>query len=213
MEIKIFYFNLLRECCYVLWDATGECVIADPGSSSENEFNRLCRFVEDNNLKPCGIILTHGHFDHIMGLEDASGKWKVPVYMNTADLVQITEAPKYCAALGLQTKPFTGEITGIGDGDRISFGESHLDVIATPGHTQGGVCYYNAVQGILLSGDTLFAGSIGRTDHIGGDYAQLMKSISSRLMPLDSDVKVYPGHGPSTSIGYERVTNPFLETL
>ena len=213
MEIKPFYFNELRECCYVAWDDTKECVIIDPGCGSDKEFGRLSGFVSDNALKPVAILLTHGHFDHVMGLEDAWRYWNVPVRANILDDIQIRNAPKYCTMLGLKSTPFTGEIENVEDGDRIVFGNTVLEVIATPGHTQGGVCYYNRADAVLFSGDTLFAGSIGRTDHIGGDYDQLIGSISSKLMKLDSDVAVLPGHGPSTNIGYERTTNPFLETL
>ncbi|MBQ0025155.1 MAG: MBL fold metallo-hydrolase [Bacteroidales bacterium] len=213
MEIKSFYFNELRECCYVVWDDSLDCVIIDPGASSEGEFARLCGFISDSGLHPVKILLTHGHFDHVMGLEDAAVKWSVPVYMNSGDLVQLEAAPEYCRMLGLKSVPFSGKTTDINDGDIIEFGNSSFEVIATPGHTQGGVCYYGKESSVLISGDTLFAGSIGRTDHIGGDYEQLMKSITAKLLPLDSDVKVLPGHGYPTTIGYERATNPFLETL
>lgn len=213
MNIKSFYFNELRECCYLVWDGTGECVVIDPGFGSENEFSRLKKFISENGLKPVKILLTHGHFDHVMGLEDAWRYWNVPVFGSVLDSIQIEKAPEYCSMLGLKSTPFTGQLTDIKDGDLVKFGQTELEVIFTPGHTQGGVCYYCRAESVLFSGDTLFAGSIGRTDHIGGDYEQLISSISRKLMTLDSDVDVLPGHGPATNIGYERSTNPFLETL
>ena len=117
---------------------------------------------------------------------------------------------EWCAQLGLAFKPYSGTLHDIADGDIISFGETDLKVIETPGHTQGGVCFLCEKEQVLFAGDTLFAGSIGRTDHPGGDYDQLIASIDRKLMSLDGDIKVLPGHGPATSIGYERATNPFL---
>lgn len=212
MKTKSFYFNELRECCYLVWDETGECAVIDPGFGSENEFGRLKKFIADESLKPVKILLTHGHFDHILGLEEAWRFWNVPVYFSRLDDIQIQGAPQYCAMLGLSTSPFTGEGIDVKDGDRICFGNTELVAIATPGHTEGGVCYLCEKDAVLFSGDTLFAGSIGRTDHIGGDYNKLIGSIVNRLMKLDGDITVLPGHGPATSIGYERATNPFLET-
>jgi glyoxylase-like metal-dependent hydrolase (beta-lactamase superfamily II) len=118
---------------------------------------------------------------------------------------------QWCAQLGLTFKPFTGQFHDLSDGDILSFGHTSLKVIATPGHTQGGVCFLCEEAGILFSGDTLFAGSIGRTDNIGGDYDQLIDSIVRKILPLDGDINVLPGHGPATSVGYERATNPFLQ--
>ena len=210
MNLKALYFNVLRECCYVLWDETLECVIIDPGFSSDGEFARLKRLVTDNGLKPVKVLLTHGHFDHVLGLEAACKFWGVKAYFNEKDREQIERASLYSDALGIETKPFTGEHVNVADGEIISFGTTTLKVIETPGHTQGGVCYLNEAQKILFSGDTLFAGSIGRTDHLGGNLEQILESINTRLMTLDGDIVVYPGHGPRTDIAYERSTNPFL---
>lgn len=213
MEIRPFYFNELRECCYIAWDESKECVIIDPGFGSDNEFDRLKKFVSDNGLEPRKILLTHGHFDHTLGLESAAKYWNIPVYMSLKDVPQLRQHEKYVEMLGLKSNPFTGTPIDVSDGQIISFGSTQIEVLETPGHTPGCVCYLCRESGVLFSGDTLFAGSIGRTDLDGGDYGQIMTSISRKLMVLDSDVRVLPGHGPSTSIGYERSTNPFLETL
>ncbi len=210
MEIKSLYFNGLRECCYIVWDESLECVIIDPGFCNENEFGRLKGFIEEKNLTPVKILLTHCHFDHVLGLEDARLYWNLPVYFDRKDLEQLERAPRYSEMLGLKTKPFLGEITDINDGDLISFGNTELEVISTPGHTEGGVCYYCRKEGVIFTGDTLFAGSIGRTDHLGGNLDQLLGSITRKLMTLDGEVKVFPGHGSKTDIAYERSTNPFL---
>lgn len=210
MEIKTFYFNPIRECCYVAWDATGECVFIDPGCHGEREFQRLKDFVAQRGLKPVKILLTHGHFDHLLGLEDVASAWHIDAWLHPLDRGQMIQSIAWSEELGLPCKPFTGVLHDLADGDKITFGETTLEVIFTPGHTEGGVCFFCRADGVLFSGDTLFAGSIGRTDRPGGDYDRIIESISSKLMTLDGDVQVLPGHGPATSIGYERATNPFL---
>jgi len=210
MEIKALYFNALRECCYLLSDETGECVIIDPGFSSDNEFQRLKSIVEQKNLKPVKVLLTHGHFDHILGLEDTCRFWNIDVYCNERDEEQIQRAPRYSTMLGIPAKEFSGKVISVDEGDTVTFGNTTLKVIATPGHTRGGVCYLNEKDKVIFTGDTLFAGSIGRTDHLGGDLEQILDSINNKLMVLDGDIIVYPGHGSKTDIAYERATNPFL---
>ena len=212
MEIKTFYFNPIRECCYVAWDGRGECVIIDPGCYGDRELNRLKDFVAQQQLKPVMILLTHGHFDHILGLEGVARTWQLDAWIHPDDRRQMLLSGQWCAQLGLSFEPFSGQLHDLKDGDVLSFGRSSLRVIATPGHTPGGVCFYCEEAAVLFSGDTLFAGSIGRTDHEGGDYDSLIGSIVHKILPLDGDVTVLPGHGPATSVGYERATNPFLQS-
>lgn len=210
MEIKTFYFNPLRECCYVAWDETLSCVIVDPGCYGERELKRLRDFVAEKGLKVEAILLTHGHFDHVLGLAPVAREWPVAVYIHPEDREQMVRAAQWCAQLGLAYELYDGPTIDISDGMEIRFGSTTLKVLATPGHTRGGVCFLDEAGKILLSGDTLFAGSIGRTDHPGGDYDQLMASLHDKILPLDGDIAVLPGHGPASSVGYERVTNPFL---
>ncbi|MDD2595203.1 MAG: MBL fold metallo-hydrolase [Bacteroidales bacterium] len=211
IQVKVFYFNELRVCCYVVWDETKECVIIDPGCFSDNELSRLVKFVNDNDLKPVKLLLTHGHFDHVMGLADVAHQWNLTTYVHPDDIGQIKRATRYCSMFGWKIKEPDTERIDLQDNQEVTFGNSKLEVIHTPGHTQGGVCFYNEEQNILFSGDTLFAGSIGRTDHPGGNYDQLMKSIRTKIMILPENTTVYPGHGLETTIGQEIKSNPFLQ--
>ena len=203
-QVGPFYVN-----CYVVSDeGTGETVVIDPGGVSEELLEQLDK-IGAERIKY--ILLTHMHFDHILGLEDVARTWGIDVWVHPLDREQMVHSGQWCAQLGLTFKPFTGQMHDLSDGQTLSFGESSFEVLATPGHTQGGVCFYSSEAAVLFSGDTLFAGSIGRTDHPGGDYDQLIHSILNKILPLDGDVTVLPGHGPATSVGYERATNPFLQ--
>lgn len=240
IHIEYFTFNAFLERCSVVWDADGNSAIVDPGFYSETERDILYRFIENNRLTVKAILLTHGHFDHIYGVAEAAGHYDVPVYIHPADMVIINEAnPALCPAFGLKTpEPFYGtghqatasdrtdavarsagiqgyaalthSVRTVKEGDTISIGSLNFEVIETPGHTPGGVCYLERTEKVLFSGDTLFAGSIGRTDNQWADYDSLMSGIFGKLMELDGDITVIPGHGPDTSIATERMTNPFL---
>lgn len=213
LMIKTFYFNDLRTCCYVLYDGTGECAIVDPGCYTETEKTRLTGFIEDNHLTPKMILLTHGHFDHVMGCAFVSSRWNIPTYMNRKDISQIARATSYGTYFGYTFDAPDQEPADISEGDIISFGRTSLEARLSPGHSPGGVVYYNAEEHYALTGDSLFAGSIGRTDLPGGDLDLLMNSLKERILTLPPDTTVCPGHGQSTTIGHEINTNPFLEHL
>lgn len=210
MQVKIFYVNDLRECCYVVYDKTGECVIIDPGLQTDKEKERVVKFIESNNLKPVKLLCTHGHFDHVMGNAFVTRTWNIPTYIHPLDKGQLERVQQYCQMFGYNIEQPPLDTTDIEDGGEITFGESRLAVIHTPGHTRGGVCYYSEAEKIIFTGDTLFAGSIGRTDLPGGDYDEIMNSLHAKIMAVDPDSVVYPGHGPESTIAHEAVTNPFL---
>lgn len=208
--IKTFYFNDLRTCCYVLYDESGECAIIDPGCYSQSEKDRLVKFVEENSLTPKMLINTHGHFDHVMGNAFVADHWKIPTYMNHGDIQQIGRSKSYGGYFGYEFMEPTTDVTDIQDGNTISFGNTVLKASFTPGHSRGGVALYNEQEGYVISGDSLFAGSIGRTDLPGGDYEELIGNIRTKLLTLPPETVVYPGHGPATTIGDEIEGNPFL---
>jgi glyoxylase-like metal-dependent hydrolase (beta-lactamase superfamily II) len=210
VNYKCFFFNDLRVACYLIWDDTRECVIVDPGCKDENELGRMEKFVEENSLIPVKILLTHGHFDHVMGVQGVADRWDLKAYIHPNDRNFALTAHESCSYFGFNMKPITCEIVNISDNSTIEFGTTKIKVIHTPGHTQGSVCYNYKKQKLLFCGDTLFAGSIGRTDLPGGNFDQLIESITQKLLSLDSATRVMPGHGPETTIGYEYSTNPFL---
>lgn len=211
IKVKTFYVNQLRECCYLVYDQTGECVIVDAGIETPAEQQRIKKFIEENNLKPVKLLCTHGHFDHIMGNAFVTREWNIPTYIHPEDKGQMERAQQYCQMFGYNIEQPPLDTKDLNDGDVIKFGDSQLDVIYTPGHTRGGVCFYSAPDKVILTGDSLFAGSIGRTDLPGGDYDALMDSLHNKVCKVvDKDSVVYPGHGPETTIIHELNTNPFL---
>lgn len=209
IQIKTFYFNDLRECSYVVYDQTKECLIVDPGCQTKSEQDRLVKFIESNNLKPVKLICTHGHFDHVMGNAFVTQQWNVRTYIHPQDKGQLERAQQYCQMFGYSIDQPPLDTIDIVEGEPICFGESKLDVIHTPGHTRGGVCFYSLEDKFIITGDSLFAGSIGRTDLPGGDYDALMESLLKKICVL-GDLKVLPGHGPESTIAQELNTNPFL---
>lgn len=210
IQIKTFYFNDLRECTYLLWDESGEAVVVDPGCHSPQEKERLAKFVKENNLKPVKLLNTHGHFDHIMGNAFVANEWAVKTHIHPLDKSHLERAVNYSQMFGYTVEQPPLDTIDISEKDKIEFGNSHLEVLETPGHTRGGVSFYNRDQKFVITGDSLFAGSIGRTDLPGGDYDQLMHSLLSKITKLGDDFTVYPGHGPATTIGQELASNPFL---
>ena len=209
-DIKIIPFNSFQENCVIVSTETGECAITDPGFYSTEERDRLYGYISSKGLEPAMILLTHGHFDHIGGVRECAEKYGIPVYMDPADKVILENNGWFCKNWGFPL-PDMFQTTDIHDGDRLQLGNDTIEVISTPGHTPGGVCFLDRKNRYILTGDTLFAGAIGRTDNEWGDYDALITGILTKLMELDGDIDVFPGHGPTSNIAYERQNNPFLQ--
>ena len=211
--LKIGYFHcnpVFRENCWIVSDS-GTALLVDPGFADDGEFAPLPEYLRREGLTLEAIFVTHGHFDHILGVNrclEAFGN--VPVYMHPEDKDLQGMAKDMAAPFGFAPEVLFDTVD-IADGQVVEAVGREWEVIATPGHTKGGVCFYCRREGILFCGDTLFAGSIGRTDLHGGDYDKLIVSIMDRLMGLDGDTAVLPGHGRTTTISDERTHNPFLE--
>ena len=211
MKISRFIFNPFQECCYVA-SAQGRCVIIDPGCHGEAETGMLTGALEREGLTPAAILLTHAHPDHVLGVGTLVERYGLSVYMGAGEEETLADSARIRAMSGLPSPSQDWTWTVVRDEEELDFGEGlHFTVIATPGHTPGGVCYHCPEQGVLFSGDTLFAGAIGRTDLPGGDYDQEIVSIMEKLIWLDGGTEIFPGHGPSSTIARERAHNPFLE--
>jgi glyoxylase-like metal-dependent hydrolase (beta-lactamase superfamily II) len=210
IQIKQFVFNPFQENTYVVYDDTKECVIVDAGCYSNGEQDELTGFIKLKGLKPKYAVNTHGHVDHIMGNAFVKEEYGVEILGNPEDLLLLESAIQHALmfGIGLDSVPsFDGYIN---HGDTIRFGNSQLGVIHTPGHSRGGICLLSEEGNFVIAGDTLFRGSIGRTDLPGGNFDQLIESITKRLLPLGDDVIVYSGHGETSTLGWERNNNPFL---
>lgn len=211
MEYKIFVNNPWQENTIVLYDATGEAVIVDCGCFSEDEENRLRDFLSGKSLKPVVLLNTHLHPDHILGNNFMKNTYGLLAKAAREDDFLIDHAVEYAAMLGITgitPPPAVGEY--LKDGDVVRFGNSELQVIAVEGHSPGGLCFYSVADKLLVSGDVLFAGSIGRSDLPGGNGQALIEGIRSKILTLPDEVVVIPGHGPMTSIREERMHNPFF---
>lgn len=212
IKIQSFTFNGFKENTYVLFDESKKCIIIDPGCYEQNEKLELERFIVDNELEPVKLINTHCHIDHVLGNRFVAEKWSLDLEMHELDLPTLHSVKDYCQLYGFHNYEESPEpSTFLKEGDKIHFGNSSLDVLFTPGHAPGHIVLYSKEQHFVIGGDVLFQMSIGRTDLPGGDYDTLINSIKDKLLPLDEQTKVYSGHGPSTTIGYEKTNNPFLK--
>jgi len=213
MVIHAFTFGPFEENTYVLTDDTKQCIIVDPGCYTPEEKRFLAGFIEKEKLQPVRLLNTHGHIDHILGNNMVAGKYGLLPEMHKLDLGIVKAAASYGELWGIRMEPSPEPQHFLDEGDEIIFGNSRLEILFTPGHSEGSITFYSPEEKFLLSGDVLFNGSIGRTDLPGGDYEVLMQTIREKLMILPDDIKVYSGHGPETTIGKERMSNPFLQDI
>ena len=198
LNLKTVPAGVYEANCYILVDEeTKDCAIIDAGGDA----GKISAAVESMQGNPKYLLLTHGHFDHVGGVKEICSKYDIPFYISKTDEEYME---KDNSVFGTLPKA-SGYLK---EGDVVKLGSREIKVIETPGHTKGGLCFL--IDGKLFTGDTLFQGSIGRTDFIGGDMKEIISSIKSKLLPLGDDVEVYPGHGPSSSIKFEKMRNPYL---
>lgn len=206
MNIETLTVGPLGVNCYILYDESGSGIVIDPGDEGEN----IMAAVDRLGLKLTHIVNTHGHFDHIGANGYLKEKSEAKLLVHSADAEMLQHADMAAARFGLTADPSPEPDTLLADGDVIESGDMKLTVIHTPGHSPGGISLHSGPH--LVTGDTLFAGSIGRTDLPGGSMDQLIESVRSRIFTLGDDVRIYPGHGPSSTVGFEREHNPFFTT-
>lgn len=213
VQIKCFTVNPVQENTYILYDETGEAAIIDCGCMSESEEQAINQFVEDKRLNPKLLLCTHLHFDHVWGNAWAVDKWGLKAYCHAEDLSMPPKPSEQLALFGIHSKLINlpdETYTLVDQGDFLHFGNTDLEVRHIPGHAPGHVAFYCKRGGLVLSGDALFAGDIGRTDLWGGNYDALINSIRTQLFTLPEDTVVYPGHGPETTIAREKAYNPYF---
>lgn len=202
--------NPLGENSFVLSDETGECIFIDPGFYYEEEHAEVKNYIAENELKPVKITNTHCHFDHIMGVEFVRNTFDVPFYAHPEDAFWIDRAESQGEMFSIEMAPVKAADYLLNEGDVVRFGNTELEVIHVPGHSPGHVVFYSGQEKFLIAGDVLFYGSIGRTDLPGGDHSTLINTIKEKLFKLPDETKVYCGHGPETTLGFEKSSNPFL---
>lgn len=205
LTIQSFAVMPFDENCYVVSDDTGEGVVIDPGGMAKE----ILAYIREAKLSIKAVLDTHGHCDHIGANDAIRDATEAPLYIHKEDGAMISDIRLNLSAfMGFKVISRPAEHL-LSEGDKISFGNSELEVIHTPGHTKGGVCFIG--DGVAFTGDTLFAGSIGRSDFPGGSEVELIGNIKKKLLALPDETKVYSGHGPSSEIGWERKCNPYLQ--
>ena len=210
MKIACLPFNPIQENSYILWDETSECVVIDAGNSTPREDAALDDFIARHGLKPVLAANTHGHFDHTLGVEHLKQRYGIPFALSSKDRFLVDNAATSGSVFGVKIGAMPSTGIDLEQQDEIRFGNTRLQILRTPGHTPGHVAFYEPQSKSLFTGDTLFRESIGRTDLPGGDYSWIMRSILDVIVPLGEEVRVYPGHGPETTIGHELLYNPFI---
>lgn len=206
MRIQQYVVSACATNCYfAINDETREVLIIDPGASAK----QLAEKVKEHDLKPAGILLTHGHFDHAAAAEELAQLLDVKIYAHEAEQETLETPGLNLSGWEGKSETYHADVY-LKDEQELELAGFKVHVLFTPGHTVGGCCYYFVEQGALFSGDTLFEGSIGRTDFPKGSASQLIRAIKDKLMILPEETAVYPGHGDMTGIGMERVNNPFL---
>ncbi len=214
MQITNFIFNPFSENTYLLHNESGECWVVDPGYYGPEEGADLLKFIEGKKLRPTKVLLTHAHLDHVFGLNDFLQHFpEVPFYMHADELPVLQAAPEVGERYGLYCAAVTRAPQFLNEGDTLRLGDEVFEVFFTPGHSPGSISYYNKNNNILISGDVLFLGSIGRTDLPGGSFELLEQHIQRKLYPLADETQVLSGHGPTTTIGAEKAHNPFVRPL
>ena len=209
-HVKSFTHNPFQTNSYVC-HSNSEAVIVDASCSNAQEVSEITRYVRSNNLTVRHLLLTHAHIDHILGYSELSKEFNLSWQAHRDTSLWLREAPEQALLYDIQMAPISMPTKWLTVEDRITFGHAQWRIIYTPGHAPGSICFVDDASRFVIAGDVLFQRSIGRTDLLGGDLSTLMKSIFQQLLTLPDDTTVYSGHGPSTSIGLERMENPFLQ--
>lgn len=210
-QVHCFTFNMFYENTYIVYDETNTCIIIDPGCHNQNEKNRLVGWIRQQGLTPVRLINTHCHLDHVFGNKFVAETYKLGLEIHEGEQVVLQRygiSAQRFGILDYENSPAPASF--LKEGSKLTFGNTELDILLTPGHSPASICFYSSKDNFIIAGDVLFERSIGRTDLPGGNHNQLIESIRTQLLPLPDQTIVYAGHGNPTTIGKERVSNPFL---
>ena len=210
LNVHSFVFNAFQENTYVVYLEKGECAIFDPGMSSAAEENDLVTFITDHQLTPTALYNTHCHVDHVLGNRFIYEQYGLLPQMHEGEIPVLVAVQNIAPAYGLRYEVSPIPETFLNEGDTVHIGQYDFQILFLPGHSPAHIAFYCADQKILMSGDVLFRGSIGRTDLPGGNHELLLNNIKTKVYTLDPETTVYPGHGPTTTIATEKQTNPFI---
>lgn len=210
LRLKVFTFNPFLENTYILYDETKDAAIFDPGCYENHEKKELTDFIDRENLNVTHLINTHCHIDHVLGNAFVKEKYGVDLWIHRNEIPVLKSVSAYAPNYGFAGYQDAEPDKFIDQNQKLKIGNTELEIRFVPGHSPGHLVFYHEQSGICIAGDTLFQGSIGRTDLPGGNHQTLLRSIKSELFTLPDDTKVYPGHGPETTIGTEKEYNPFV---
>ncbi|MDP3928943.1 MAG: MBL fold metallo-hydrolase [Bacteroidota bacterium] len=211
LQVKSFVFNEFQENTYVVWDDSLACAIIDPGCSNSEERNLLQEFIVKLGLKPSLLLNTHCHIDHILGNNFVADKYQLPLHLHEGELFTYKDTDRWAAMFGLPKFTIPEKLVFIDAGQTLHFGSSQLEILSTPGHSIASLSFYHANTNILFGGDVIFKNSIGRTDLPGGNFEVLAQSIREKIYTLPEETRIYSGHGPSTTVGSEKLNNPYVK--
>jgi len=211
LHVKVFLFSPIRENTYIVYNDENQCIIIDPGCYYENEREAVARYLHDHGLKPVQLVNTHGHLDHVFGNDYIARTYGLVPYIHPDDQPILDHAPAAGLMWNLPFDAWQGEVRYLVPGEQLTLGNDHLEILFTPGHSPGSVSFYAPKEGFVIDGDVLFRESVGRTDFPGGHAETLSRSIREQLYSLPDNTRVLPGHGPETTIAWEKKHNPFVK--
>jgi glyoxylase-like metal-dependent hydrolase (beta-lactamase superfamily II) len=210
LKVKTFVFNAFQVNTYIVYAENSDCIIIDPACDNANEVSQLFNYIETENLHPILVVNTHAHVDHILGNSDITEKLAIKLAAHPASRYFYLNALSFAVSLGLKLDKVIYPDLELQDKDTIKLGDFDITILYTPGHADGSICLYSADGHFIISGDLIFYASIGRTDFPTGNFETLSKSIKEKIYTLPEDTIIYPGHGPTTSVGFEKYNNPFV---
>ena len=211
LTVHTLTFNPFQENTYIISAPSGECIIIDPGCFDEYEREELVECIDKQKLKPVRLINTHCHIDHVLGNAYVAKTWNLGLEIHKGEIPVLASGVSVSNMYGVPYDPSPLPSSFLAEGDEVVLDGISMKVLFTPGHSPASICLYNQSDGWVIGGDVLFYESIGRTDLPGGDHQTLLHSIRSQLFVLPNETIVYPGHGPTTKIGYEKMFNPFMQ--